>query len=121
MRTKGQNLIVCIDASSSMNERFSSSTKIAGVNDGVETMLPNLCQQRGTMIGLVGFNSKPFVVKPLVFPNNRELIGRVKSIRVGGCTHLLGGIGLACKLLSKRPRCFSRRVMGMSIALCKWG
>ncbi len=114
MQPKGQNLIICIDASISMNDRFGNSTKIAAVNDGVEMMLPHLSRQRGTMIGLVGYNDHPFVVKPLIFPNNRELIGKVKSIRVGGCTNLLGGIDLACNLLTKRPRCFSRRVLALT-------
>lgn len=114
MNNKGQNLIICIDASISMNDRFGHVTKIDAVNDGVEMMLPHLSRQQGTMIGLVGYNSRPFVIRPLTFPNNRSLCGKVKSIRVGGYTNLLGGIDLACNLLIKRPRCFSRRVIALT-------
>jgi len=114
MQPRGQNLIICIDASISMSDCFGSSSKIAAVNDGIEMMLPHLSRQRGTMIGLVGYNDRPFVIKPLTFPNNHELAGRVKSIRVGGYTNLLGGIDLACNLLIRRPRCFSRRVLALT-------
>jgi len=108
---KGQNLIICIDASISMNSGFGRTTRIQAVNDGVEMMLPQLSKQQGTMIGLVGYNEKPFVVRPLTFPNNRTLVGKVRGIRVGGCTNLLGGIDQSINLLIKRPRCFSRRVI----------
>ncbi len=114
MQPKGQNLILCIDASISMSDRFGRCTKIAAVNNGVEMMLPHLSRQRGTMIGLVGYNDRAFVVKPLTFPNQHELAGKVKSIHVGGCTNLLGGIDLACNLLKNRPRCFSRRIIALT-------
>ncbi len=72
MQSKGQNLIICIDASISMNDRFGKVTKIDAVNDGIEMMLPNLSRQRGTQIGLVGYNDRPFVVSPLTWPTSRN-------------------------------------------------
>lgn len=113
MRSKSQNIFIAIDASSSMAESFGfgTTTKIQAVNDGVEMMLPILSRQPGTMIGLVGYNERPFVIKPLTFPNNRELLGKVKSVCVGGMTNLLGGAYLACNLLIKRPNRFHRRII----------
>jgi Ca-activated chloride channel family protein len=106
-----QNLIICIDASISMNDSFGKGTKIQAVCDGIEMMIPQLSQQRGTQIGIVGYNEKPFVVSPLTWPNSHNLINRAKRIRPGGCTNLLGGASLACDLLLRRPAHFSRRVI----------
>lgn len=111
MHNKGQNIFLCIDTSISMNDRFGKATKIEAVTDGLEMMLPQLSRQRGTQIGLVGYNDRPFVVSPLTWPTKRNLISRVKNIRLGGCTNLLGGASLACDLLTKRPYHFSRRVI----------
>ena len=111
MHNKGQNLIICIDASISMSDRFGKVTKIDAVNDGIEMMLPHLSKQRGTQIGLVGYNDRPFVVSPMTWPTSRNLPLRAKKIRLGGYTNLLGGASLACDLLKRRPPHFSRRVI----------
>jgi Ca-activated chloride channel family protein len=114
MHFKGSNIIVCVDYSGSMASNFSGSTRIKAVGDGLDLMLSHLSKQRNAMVGLVGFNYKPFILKGLSFPSNRELVRTVRSARVAGSTDIFAGLFLSMDLLINRSQCFARQIILLS-------